>query len=44
MMIEARWPNTPSLDVSRPRRAVADAVDAVFAGQASYATLSDSES
>ena len=41
MMIEARWPNT-TLDVSRPRKATADTVNAVFAGQASYATLTDS--
>ena len=41
MMIEARWPNT-TLDVSRPKKNGADSVTAVFAGDASYATLKDS--
>jgi len=33
MMNEARWPNT-ILDVSRPKKATADSVTAVFVGQA----------
>src|SRR5687768_8412915 len=40
MMIEARWPNT-TLDVSRPKKATADAVTAMYAGEASYATVTD---
>ena len=42
MMIEARWPNT-TLDVSRPRKDTADAVTAMYAGDASYATIIDDE-
>ena len=42
MMIEARWPNT-TLDISRPRKDTADAVTAMYAGDASYATITDDE-
>jgi fibronectin type 3 domain-containing protein/regulation of enolase protein 1 (concanavalin A-like superfamily) len=42
MMIEARWPNT-TLDVSKPKRDTVDAINATFAGDASYATITDNE-
>ena len=42
MMTEARWPNT-TLDVSRPKKETADAVTAMYAGDASYAKIVDDE-
>lgn len=42
MMIEARWPNT-TLDVSRPQRDTVDAITAMYAGDASYATIVDDD-
>ena len=42
MMIEARWPNT-TLDVSRPKKDTVDAITAMYAGEASYATITDDE-
>src|SRR3954452_8759631 len=42
MMNEARWPNT-TLDVSRPKKDTVDAISATFAGDASYATITDNE-
>jgi fibronectin type 3 domain-containing protein/regulation of enolase protein 1 (concanavalin A-like superfamily) len=42
MMVEARWPNT-TLDVSRPKKDTVDAITSMYAGDASYATITDDE-